>query len=111
MGGEAVFTRLPVVTRLNRDRQINLILGFLLPFLVPALLKIIALTIALFSLSDPHRLIWAVSAWAFLPANLLDTDPPSPFVIAGNANLDPVDGGGLRDVMATFLARDDVIDP
>ncbi|MDG0989566.1 MAG: hypothetical protein P8O85_07530 [Yoonia sp.] len=71
MGGEAVFTRLPVVTRLNRDSQINLILGFLLPFLVPALLKIIALTIALFSLSDPHRLIWALSAWAFLPASLL----------------------------------------
>ena len=44
-------------------------------------------------------------------ANLLDTDPPSSFVIAGNANLDPVDGGGLRDAMATFLARDDVIDP
>ena len=46
-----------VVTRLNRDSQINLILGFLLPFLVPAVLKIIALTIAPFSLSDPHTLI------------------------------------------------------
>ncbi|MFT5650571.1 MAG: hypothetical protein ACI9TZ_002057 [Yoonia sp.] len=60
-----------VVARLNRDSQINLILGFLLPFLVPAILKLTAAFIAPFSLGDPHTLIWTVTAWAFLPASLL----------------------------------------
>lgn len=60
-----------VVARLSRDSQINLILGFLLPFLVPAILKLTAAFIAPFSLGDPHTLIWTVAAWAFLPASLL----------------------------------------
>ena len=60
-----------VVARLNRDSQINLILGFLLPFMVPAILQLFATFFAPFSLSDPQTLIWAVSAWAFLPASLL----------------------------------------
>lgn len=60
-----------VVARLNRDSQINLILGFLLPFIVPAVLKLVSHYIMPFSLNDPQTLIWAVSAWAFLPASLL----------------------------------------
>lgn len=60
-----------VVDRLNRASQINLILGFLLPFLVPAILKIVAIFAGPISLTDPQTLIWAVSAWAFLPASLL----------------------------------------
>ena len=36
---------------------------------------------------------------------------PEDFVIAGNANLDPADGDGLRDAMATFLADPRLIDP
>jgi hypothetical protein len=46
---------------------------------------------------------------------LLDGDigpPPGPhFVIAGNANLDPADGDGLRDAMAAFLADPRLTDP
>jgi hypothetical protein len=60
-----------VVARLNRDSQINLILGFLLPFVVPAVLKLTALFIDPFTLSEPQTLIWTVAAWAFLPASLL----------------------------------------
>ena len=60
-----------VVDRLNRSSQINLILGFLLPFLVPAIMKSIALLAGPIILDDPQTLIWAVSAWAFLPASLL----------------------------------------
>jgi hypothetical protein len=60
-----------VVDRLNRSSQINLILGFLLPFLVPAIMKIVALMVGPIVLTDPHTMIWAVSAWAFLPASLL----------------------------------------
>ena len=60
-----------VVERLNRDSQVNLILGFLLPFLVPAILKLTTSLIGPFSLDNPQTLIWTVAAWAFLPASLL----------------------------------------
>lgn len=60
-----------VVARLNRDSQINLILGFLLPFMVPAVIKMTSAYIPPLSLSDPQTLIWVVAAWAFLPASLL----------------------------------------
>lgn len=60
-----------VVARLNRDSSVNLILGFLLPFLIPAIIKIVFLFGGNFTLDDPQTLIWAVTAWAFLPASLL----------------------------------------
>ncbi|MDO6588768.1 endonuclease/exonuclease/phosphatase family protein [Yoonia sp. 1_MG-2023] len=37
--------------------------------------------------------------------------PPSSFVIAGNANLDPLAGDGLRSAMAAFLADPRLQDP
>ena len=37
--------------------------------------------------------------------------PPASFVIAGNANLDPLGGQGDRAAMAAFLSRPDVQDP
>ncbi|WP_439153876.1 endonuclease/exonuclease/phosphatase family protein [Yoonia sp.] len=36
---------------------------------------------------------------------------PDGFVVAGNANLDPLGGDGLRAAMAAFLARPDLQDP
>jgi hypothetical protein len=57
--------------RLNRDSQVNLILGFLLPFMIPAVLKFTGNIISPLSFQDPQTLIWAVTAWAFLPASLL----------------------------------------
>jgi hypothetical protein len=60
-----------VVKQLHRDSQINLILGFLLPFVFPALGKMVSLFITPIVLDDPQTLIWIVSAWAFLPASLL----------------------------------------
>lgn len=60
-----------VVERLNRDSQINLILGFLLPFIVPAVMKLTSSFMDPISFNDPQTLIWAVTAWAFLPASLL----------------------------------------
>ena len=36
---------------------------------------------------------------------------PQDFVIAGNANLDPADGDGLRDAMTAFLADPRLTDP
>lgn len=80
MGGFNVWTNLPtfdptaggdVVARLQRDSQINLILGFLLPFFIPAFVKLASDMFDPISLADPHTLIWTMTAWAFLPSSLL----------------------------------------
>ena len=60
-----------VVERLNRDCQVNLILGFLLPFVFPALGKLVSIFVTPITVDDPQTLIWMVAAWAFLPASLL----------------------------------------
>jgi hypothetical protein len=59
-----------VVTRLTRDARINIALGFLLPFLTPAVVKIASTGFAPLTLASPQTLIWIVTAWAFLPASL-----------------------------------------
>lgn len=63
-GGDAV-------DRLERSGQINLILGFLLPFVIPALVKLTGDLVNPISLQDPHSLIWIMTAWAFIPASLI----------------------------------------
>ncbi|SHJ03374.1 hypothetical protein [Wenxinia saemankumensis] len=60
-----------VVDRLRSDAQFNLILGFLLPFLIPALVKVTSALVDPIDLSNPHALIWTMTAWAFLPASML----------------------------------------
>lgn len=78
--GFNVWTNLPnfdptaggdVVDRLNRDSQVNLILGFLLPFMIPALVTLTSRAFDPMSLADPHTLIWMITAWAYLPFSLL----------------------------------------
>ena len=59
-----------VVERLERDARFNIALGFLLPFLTPAVIKAAAATFGTVSLLNPQTLIWTVAAWAFLPASL-----------------------------------------
>ncbi|MEL6960694.1 MAG: hypothetical protein AAGL89_17280 [Pseudomonadota bacterium] len=79
-GGFNVWTNLPtfdptaggdVVDRLERDAQVNLILGFLLPFLIPACVKLASDLLNPIQLQDPHTLIWTMTAWAFVPASLI----------------------------------------
>lgn len=60
-----------VLRRLQRDSHVNVALGFLLPFLIPAVLKVASLYAFPLSLGDPQTLIWTISAWAFLPASLI----------------------------------------
>lgn len=59
-----------VVTRLTRDARINIALGFLLPFLTPAVVQIASTGFEPLTLTSPQTLIWTMTAWAFLPASL-----------------------------------------
>ena len=59
-----------VVERLERDARVNIALGFILPFLTPAVIKAATSLFGTVSLENPHTLIWTVAAWAFLPASL-----------------------------------------
>ncbi len=79
-GAFNVWTNLPlfdptqggdVVTRLQRDGKINISIGVLLPFLIPAMIKMLTNYVDPISLSNPQTLIWTMSAWAFLPASMI----------------------------------------
>jgi len=59
-----------VVERLQRDARVNIALGFLLPFLTPALVKATSTVFGAVTFENPHTLIWTVAAWAFLPSSL-----------------------------------------
>ncbi len=59
-----------VVYRLERDAIINVALGFLLPFLTPALVKAAGDIFGTISITSAHTMIWTLAAWAFLPASL-----------------------------------------
>lgn len=60
-----------VVDRLERDARVNLAVGFLLPFLVPALVAVLTSGLPPRALMSPQTLIWTIAAWSFLPASLL----------------------------------------
>ena len=60
-----------VLERLQRDARINIALGFLLPFLVPAVVKLAADLLDPITLQNPQTLIWTIAAWAFLPASII----------------------------------------
>lgn len=60
-----------VVTRLKTHARINLVLGFLLPFLIPALVAGASGVIDLQMLRTPQTLIWMMCIWAFVPASLM----------------------------------------
>lgn len=59
-----------VVRRLNRDARFNIALGFLLPFLIPLVMKATSLSFSPVTLANDQTLIWTMTAWAFLPASL-----------------------------------------
>lgn len=60
-----------VLYRLKRDARVNIALGFLLPFLIPAVVKMAADLIDPISFANPQTLIWTMTAWAFLPASMI----------------------------------------
>ena len=60
-----------VLHRLHRDARINIALGFLLPFMIPAVVKAAADLLNPITLDNPQTLIWTMTAWAFLPASMI----------------------------------------
>jgi len=60
-----------VLERLQRDARVNIALGFLLPFAVPAVVKLASGLLDPITLQDPQTLIWTIAAWAFLPASII----------------------------------------
>ncbi len=60
-----------VLDRLQRDSRINIALGFLLPFVIPAVVKLAADLLDPITLENPQTLIWTITAWAFLPASMI----------------------------------------
>ena len=79
-GAFNVWTNLPlfdpttggdVVDRLYNDARTNVILGVLLPFIIPAVVKLASQMIDPISLEDPNMLVWTICAWAFLPASMI----------------------------------------
>lgn len=60
-----------VLYRLKRDSHVNVALGFLLPFLIPAVLKAASAMMDPISFDDPQTMIWTMTAWAFLPASMI----------------------------------------
>ena len=60
-----------VVQRLQRDGRVNVILGVLLPFIIPAVVKAASDWVNPISMGNSQTLIWTMSAWAFLPASMI----------------------------------------
>ncbi|MBO9395536.1 hypothetical protein J7399_08885 [Shimia sp. R9_1] len=60
-----------VMPRLQRDGRLNIALGFLMPFLIPAIIQMMSDLIDPIYLSDPKTMIWTISAWAFVPASMI----------------------------------------
>lgn len=60
-----------VVQRLQRDGRINIIWGVLLPFALPAAVKLADGMVDPGMLAAPHLLVWVISAWALVPASMI----------------------------------------
>lgn len=60
-----------LIQRLERTGHINLVLGFLLPFLFPAAVEYSGGLIDVTRLVSAHSQIWMVSAWGVIPAGLM----------------------------------------
>ncbi len=60
-----------VLYRLQRDAWVNIVLGFLLPFVIPVVVKATADLLNPIMFDSPQTLIWTMTAWAFLPASMI----------------------------------------
>ncbi len=59
-----------VVARLERDALVNVAFGFVLPFVMPAIIKAATGLFGEIAIANDQTLVWTVAAWSFLPASL-----------------------------------------
>lgn len=59
------------LSRLYRDARVNIALGFVLPFLIPAIVKLASTLVDPISLAHSQTLIWTMTAWALVPASMI----------------------------------------
>lgn len=60
-----------VVKRLRRQARINIMLGIMLPFLLPGLVFASALLVQPMTLQSPMGFVWGIVLWAYLPVSLM----------------------------------------
>lgn len=60
-----------VVQRLEREGQINIVVGLTLPFSLPVLLHVSNLLVQPMTLQAPLSLVWGIALWAFIPVSLI----------------------------------------
>lgn len=60
-----------VVHRLEREGQINILVGIILPFSLPVLLHMSSLLVQPLTLETPLSLVWGIALWAFVPVSLV----------------------------------------
>lgn len=60
-----------VVLRLQRHARINVVLGLVLPFVLPVAIIASALLIKPLTLSSPMEFVWGLTLWAYLPAAMV----------------------------------------
>lgn len=60
-----------VVLRLSRDGRVNILLGFVLPFIVPVVAKLMFVHADILETAPLHSVIWIIALWAFLPTSLI----------------------------------------
>lgn len=60
-----------VLPRLRRDGYLNIAAGVVLPFLIPAFIRVAAGVFDAFTLFDTQAFVWTMVAWAFIPASMI----------------------------------------
>jgi hypothetical protein len=60
-----------VVQRLERDAQLNVLLGVILPFSLPVLLHLSSLLVQPITFEASLTLVWGLAFWAFIPFSLI----------------------------------------
>ncbi|WP_227428252.1 hypothetical protein [Roseibaca sp. Y0-43] len=60
-----------VVQRLERDAQINVLLGVILPFSLPVLLHVSSLLVQPLTFETGLTMVWGMAVWAFIPISLI----------------------------------------
>lgn len=60
-----------VVHRLEREGQVNILLGIILPFSLPVLFHMSSMLVQPLTLESPLSLVWGVALWAIIPVSLV----------------------------------------